>query len=101
MKYQYGFPSASLEKEFEKALLRIPHVNIRENIRQAIEKLADNPRPFGTKPFKQLKPPIAFYQLTARYRIRIGNYRVLYDVDDKSKVIWILALKKRDEATYI
>jgi len=100
MKYQYGFPSVSIEKAFEKSLLKIPQINTRENIRQAIEKLADNPRPFGTKPFKQLNPPIGFYEYTAHYRIRIGDYRVLYDVDDEKKIVWILALRRRREETY-
>ncbi len=63
MKYQYGFPSVSLKKAFEKSLLKISQINIRENIRQAIEKLADNPRPFGTKPFKQLLRPLDFMNI--------------------------------------
>ena len=100
MKYACHFPSTSIEKAFEKALLKIPHIHLRENIRRAVERLEDNPRPFGTKPFKQLKPPIGFYNFTANYRVRINDYRVLYDVDDARKIVWILGLRKRDEGTY-
>lgn len=64
---------------------------------QAIEKLGKNPRPFGEP---KIKPPLIVYHFTAQYRIRIRNFRVLYDVDDKNKIVWILALKKRDEKTY-
>lgn len=67
---------------------------------EAIEELADNPYPYGERPFKKLRPPVQFYQFTAQYRVRIGNYRVLYDVDDKRKTVWILALRKRGKRTY-
>lgn len=67
---------------------------------KAVENLADNPRPYGIKLFKKLKPPIQFYQFTAQYRLRIGDYRVLYDVDDNKGIVWILALRKRSEGTY-
>ena len=67
---------------------------------QEVSKLADNPRPYGEKAFKKLKLPIQFYQYVAQYRIRIGNYRMLYDVDDEKKIVWILALRRRSEKTY-
>lgn len=67
---------------------------------EKIEKLADNPRPFAEKPFLKLKPPIQFYQFTAQYRLRVGDYRILYDVDDERKIVWILALRIRSEKTY-
>ncbi len=99
MKHHVVFPSESIEKRFGKALSKISS-KAQNDIMEAIEKLADNPRPFGQKPFKQLNPPIECYQLTAQYRIRIGNYRVLYNVDDEKKTVWILALRKRNEKTY-
>ena len=34
------------------------------------------------------------------YRLRIGNYRVLFDFDGKIKIIAIQEVKKRDEQTY-
>lgn len=99
MNYRVVFPSESFEKKFEKNISKIPS-KIRYDILEAVEKLANNPRPFGQKPFKQLVPPVQCYQFTAQYRIRIGDYRVLYEVDDKKKVVWILALRKRNEKTY-
>ena len=100
MSYQYGFSKSSLEKNFEKALRKISSPGLQDKIMQAIENLKDNPRPFGKKAFKQLKPPIVFKELTASYRLRIGDYRVLYDVDDKNKIIWLIMLRKRGERTY-
>lgn len=100
MNYRVDFPNDSIERKFEKALLKISPPSLQDEIMNKVEGLANNPRPFGEKPFKRLNPPIECYYFTARYRIRIGNYRVLYDVDDKNRIVWILALRKRDEGTY-
>lgn len=37
------------------------------------------------------------------YRLRVGNYRVLFDVDVGSgtvEIVWIEEVRKRDERTY-
>ncbi|QUY18354.1 type II toxin-antitoxin system RelE/ParE family toxin [Treponema vincentii] len=34
------------------------------------------------------------------YRLRIGNYRILFNFDDGVKIISIEEVKKRDERTY-
>ncbi len=100
MKYDLKFPTPSLKTKFNKTLAKIPQTNIQDDVMEAVESLAQNPRPYGKKPFKKLKPPVHFYQFTAQYRIRIRDYRVLYDVDDEAKIVWILALRKRGERTY-
>ncbi len=100
MSYEYGFSKPSIEKKFEKALEKISNHRLQDKIMQAIESLKDNPRPFGTKAFKRLNPPIVFQELTASYRIRIGDYRILYDIDDKRRIVWLIALRKRSEKTY-
>lgn len=100
MKYKIKFPNRSIEKEFERTLLNIPHKVTQEKIMQEIEKLANNPRPYGEKKFKKIKPPVEVYSLTAEYRIRIGDYRVLYDINDNKKIVWILVLRKKSERTY-
>ena len=92
MSYSVKFPSHSIESKFEKFLLKLPR-DIQDEVMKQVENLATDPYPFGKRSFKKLKPPIQFYQFTAQYRIRIGNYRVLYDVDDSRKTVWILALR--------
>jgi mRNA interferase RelE/StbE len=52
--------------------------------------LRENPRPAGVK--KLIGQEV--------YRIRLGDYRVLYSVDDKAKEVRIEAVRKRDERTY-
>ena len=101
MSYELRFPNTSIERKFGKILDSVSPKTMQDRIMEAVEGLADNPRPFGEKIFKQIKPPIQFYQYVAQYRLRVGDYRILYDVDDKRKIVWILALRKRNEKTYI
>jgi len=51
----------------------------REKIVKVIERLGSNPRPRGVK--KLVNQP--------GWRIRIGNYRVLYEVDEDSKIVTV------------
>jgi mRNA interferase RelE/StbE len=57
------------------------------NIKNRIVQLADNPRPYGA------------LKLTndEGYRIRIGDYRLLYRIDDKLREIFIYRIKHRKE----
>lgn len=100
MKYFVKFPNKTVEKKFEKILRKISLKQTKNEIMEAMVKLSENPCPYGVKSFKKLTPPLYFYQFTAEYRIRIGDYRVLYDVDMKRKTVWILHLRKRNERTY-
>jgi mRNA interferase RelE/StbE len=53
--------------------------------RDAIRALAQNPRPLGC------------LKLTARegWRVRIGEYRVIYEVDDKQRTVTVLHVGHR------
>ena len=97
MIYKLKFPTQSLAKKFEKKLKNISQEKTRNQIMDAVEDLADNPRPYGEP---KIKPPIKIYNFVAQHRLRIGDYRVLYDVDDKRKTVWVLHLRKRNERTY-
>lgn len=57
------------------------------NLKQAILGLTDNPRPVG---YKKLKGRDG-------YRIRIGNYRVIYDIFDNELIIEIITLGHRKD----
>ncbi len=54
-------------------------------VRDAIRALAENPRPVGC------------LKLTARegWRIRVGNYRVVYEIDDRRKRVLVLHIGDR------
>ena len=96
MKYSVKFPTNSLAKKFTKALQTVSPKELQEDIKKKILALDDNPRPYGEP---KIKPPVEVYSYVAQYRLRVGNYRVLYDVDDQRKVVWIFALRKRNERT--
>ena len=97
-RYSIGFPSESIEKHFLKELSRLDKPQLLR-IKQAIDSLADNPRPEGKK-IKSLRPPLAIYSLIATHRLRVGDYRILYDIDDTAKRVVLLAVRRRSEKTY-
>ncbi|OGD98813.1 hypothetical protein A3A49_00675 [Candidatus Curtissbacteria bacterium RIFCSPLOWO2_01_FULL_38_11b] len=74
-----------------KSLKKIPKQN-QIKIKTKIELLSKNPRVLGT--IKLVDYPVA------RFRNRVGNYRILFDTDETSKSLDILDIRKRDESTY-
>lgn len=97
MGYDVKFPTSSLVKKFTKALDDVSPKELQEEIRRKVLALSDDPRPHGEP---KIKPPIEVCNYVAQFRLRVGNYRVLYDVDDKKKTVWVFALRKRNERTY-
>ena len=65
---------------------RLP-AQTQERVNSVITRLAENPRPPGAK------------KLTARdgYRVRVGDYRILYQVDDGAKVVIIYRVMSRGD----
>ncbi len=65
---------------------RLP-AQTQERVNRAITVLGDNPRPPGSK------------KLTARegYRVRVGDYRILYQVDDRTKLVIIYRVMSRGD----
>lgn len=61
---------------------------VRKAVMQAIDALADDPRPHGFKSLQGHRPYL---------RIRTGDYRVIYAVDDAAKVVTIAVVGNRRE----
>jgi mRNA-degrading endonuclease RelE of RelBE toxin-antitoxin system len=95
---QVVFPSERVEHEFEKFLGKIPS-NDRTAIVEALRSLAQHPRPPG-KSYEKLKGGVTVFRYTARHRLRVGRYRILYDLDDARKKVILLKVDKRDEQPY-
>lgn len=57
-------------------------------IAQHIDLLEDDPRPHDSKKLKG----------DAGFPLRVGTYRVLYDIDNPTKVVTIYRIKHRREA---
>jgi mRNA interferase RelE/StbE len=76
----------TIERRALKSLQKISKSD-RTKIIQAIEKLAEDPRPVGAK------------KLTGRdgWRLRIGDYRVLYDITDTICQILVVDLGHRKD----
>lgn len=60
-----------------------------ERIVVAIQQLGDNPRPTGAR---KLRGSI--------YRIRVGDWRIIYAVFDKDNLIIVGKIARRSEDTY-
>ena len=67
--------------------LRKTHNPNLKNIVAAIRSLADIPRPLGSRKLAN----------RAGLRLRVGNYRILYSVDDNSRTVTIIAIGHRRE----
>jgi len=50
--------------------------------------------------FPKTKNVVALSKHEYGYRLRVGNYRVLFDADAKIKIINVCQVKKRDSQTY-
>jgi mRNA interferase RelE/StbE len=61
----------------------------RERLISAIRLLVDEPRPSGVKKLKG-------YDKT--YRIRVGDYRIIYKIEDQEKLILVLSSIHRKDA---
>ena len=57
-------------------------------VSQHIDQLAANPRPPGAKKLRG----------TTDYSLRVGVYRILYDIDDASRTITVYRVKHRRDA---
>lgn len=55
----------------------------------AIKGLAENPRPGGCRKIAGA---------AGDWRIRIGDYRVIYEIDDGAKVVRVMQVRHRGEA---
>ena len=75
-----------IEKQVQKELDRIPEPDY-SRIKAAINDLGNNPRPHGYK------------KLHGRpgYRIRQGNYRIVYGINDRILSVFILSADNRKD----
>ena len=74
----------SIEKSVLKQLAKVPEPDY-SRIKSAILSLARNPRPAGCKKLKG----------RSAYRIRQGNYRVIYEVGDQQLRVLVVAVGNR------
>jgi len=73
-----------VERYAQKQILKLNKVDI-PLIKEAIASLANNPRPPGCKKLKG----------EPAWRIRIRNYRVIYEIDDDRVIVTVVTLGHR------
>jgi mRNA interferase RelE/StbE len=78
----------TFKKSAEKELSRLPTQAIKR-IAKAIDALTENPRPTGSKKLEGQKESL--------WRIRIGDYRVIYLVEDVIKIVEIRRVGHRKD----
>ncbi len=78
--------TVNLKKSVEKELDNLP-LKIHDRIISCLILLKENPRPHRVK------------KLSGRegYRIRIGDYRILYIIDDKDEIVEIISIGHRKD----
>ena len=57
-------------------------------VRRAVELLGDAPR----------RPGVVSLAGRAEYRIRVGDYRVLFEIHDERVLVLVVAVRKREDA---
>ncbi len=62
----------------------------RAKVISVLKQIAEYPRPSGIKKLKG-------YEKT--YRIRVGDYRVIYDIQDREVVVLVLSVSHRKESS--
>ena len=77
-----------LPKPVQKQLNNFPQ-KVRSRLLAEIRPLKDNPRPNNVKKLKG-------YDNT--YRIRVGNYRVIYEIKDREMIVLVLSSIHRKDA---
>ncbi|MCB0338728.1 MAG: type II toxin-antitoxin system RelE/ParE family toxin [Bdellovibrionales bacterium] len=78
----------TLKKSVEKDLRRIDRVQV-PKIVSAIQALSENPFPANSR---------KLVGSTKTYRVRLGDYRVLYIVDEAVREIEVQAVRHRKDA---
>jgi len=76
-----------LEKKAEKYLYKIP-AKIRENIRERIRALANNPHPHYAASMQGYKD---------LYKFRVGDYRIIYTVRHSQLIVMVIDIEHRSK----
>ncbi|MFH0913954.1 MAG: type II toxin-antitoxin system RelE/ParE family toxin [Chloroflexota bacterium] len=78
-----------IHRAAQRHMLSLP-TQARMTIVQAIDRLAETPRPSGCKKLRG----------TELWRFRIGRYRVVYTIDDEARLVTVVKVALRREDTY-
>jgi mRNA interferase RelE/StbE len=77
-----------VERSAEKDLRKLP-LDVRFRVADVLRSLATQPRPTGSRKLAGTKHD---------WRIRVGTYRVIYEITDSIRVVRIYRVRHRREA---
>jgi len=80
-KYRIEFKKSASEE-----LNSLPNKEIKK-ILSSIDQLIENPRPINSKKLSA----------SERYRIRVGDYRILYEIKDQILIVCIIKIAHRKD----
>jgi mRNA interferase RelE/StbE len=80
--------SVSLKRPAQKEVRALDTV-ARVRVIQAVRELADEPRPTGCRKLVGSEN---------RWRIRVGDYRIIYTIDDSARAVDVVAVRHRSKA---
>ncbi len=78
--------SVVIKKSAERELRALPKEDLRRVV-DRIRALAEDPRPHGNEKLTEQE----------RYRIRQGDYRIGYAIDDEARIVEIVKIRHRRE----
>ncbi|HJT57360.1 MAG TPA: type II toxin-antitoxin system RelE/ParE family toxin [Ktedonobacteraceae bacterium] len=76
-----------ITKQVEKQLNALPQ-KVATRVDEHIKALREEPRPFGVKKLRGY---------TDSYRVRVGNHRIIYTIDDRAQTITLLTVDDRKD----
>ena len=77
-----------LERRAERDLKKLPG-KVFHRIIPRLKALSDNPKPSGCRKITGSK---------SDWRIRIGDYRVIYEIDERAKTVKVMRVRHRKDA---
>lgn len=86
-----GVYTVLIGKEAARGLAAIQPREQAQRLADRIRTLADEPRPHGCEKLRSGG---------GQLRIRQGDWRAIYEVEDGRKLVTVLAVRKRNERTY-
>ena len=81
---------AKYKIEIKRSALKEIHSLPKKNLKRVlakIESLAENPRPFDSQKLSSQE----------KYRVRVGDYRILYSIEDNILIVFIVKVAHRRE----
>lgn len=74
----------------QRELRRLPR-QVASRLADPIESLSTDPRPHGVRKVRGQE---------STWRMRVGSYRVIFDIDDDRQLVVVLKVARRTEGTY-